>query len=81
MECCYRGEIDIKPELKNFLSYLIKKHLCVNEKAEGILTWIDNTNEQHENPIKRTLSHIKIILDTDNSLKAKAYLASSSLSR
>jgi hypothetical protein len=83
-ECCYREDNNVKPRLKKFMNYLMEKHLCIKQKAEIILSWINN-DDNHSNDIcrgnrtKRTLSHIKIVQDSDNSLKAKAYLSLSVL--
>lgn len=71
IECGFRGSDpgSTKQKLEIFLSYLKEQHLCVEEKAESIFKWLDKPGG------KRIISHLKIILDQDNSLKAKAYLA------
>jgi hypothetical protein len=65
-ECCYRGGVDIKARLEIFMEYLMEQRLCTQERADNVYSWIKNSG---------VLSHIKIVMNPDQSLKAKAYLA------
>jgi hypothetical protein len=84
LECCYRKGINVKPRLKKFLNFLMAQHLCIKEKTEIIFSWMNNTDDHsddisRDDRTKRTLSHIKIVMNSENVLKAKAYLSLSGL--
>ena len=81
LECCYRGGVNIKTRVEKFLDFLREQHLCINNKQEDILSWFQYPGEHLDRPSskhihqKKVLSHIKIVIDADNSMRAKAYLA------
>lgn len=83
MECCYRKRDDIKLKLIDFFDLLIELQLCTEENANVIIDWLSCEDKKEtsweKNDLKRNLSHIKIIIDKDNTASAKAYLSISNL--
>ena len=63
--------------LERLLNYLIDLNLCIKEKADRVMEWSHEPLEEDEdgNYIKRSLSHIKVVLHPDNSIEAKSYSA------
>jgi len=80
LECCYRQNINLNERVNKFLNYLTNQGLCVKEKASLIIKWIEDStistdNLENEGTFKKTLSHLKIFINPDKTLKAKAYLS------
>jgi hypothetical protein len=79
MECCFRNNDDTKPKLLEFFDLLIELNLCIEKNAKLIIDWLNGADKQEtywgKSGLKRGLSHIKIILDEDNTAAAKAYLS------
>jgi len=82
IECVYRKAESPNREqgtsdLQRLLNYLTGLNLCTKDKAEGIMEWINEPLEEHEDGtcVKRSLSHLKVVLNPDNSIEAKAYPA------
>lgn len=81
IECVYRESKSPNREqenidLKRLLDYLTGLNLCTKEKAELLMEWINEPLEECEdgNVVKRSLSHIKVVLHPDNAIEAKAYM-------
>lgn len=79
MECCFRNNDDTKPKLLEFFDLLIELNLCIEKNAKLIIDWLSGADKKEtfwgKSDLKRGLSHIKIILDEDNTAEAKAYLS------
>jgi hypothetical protein len=80
LECCYRQDINMNERLNKFLNHLINKGLCLKEKSAIITKWIESPtvitdNIENERIFKKSLSHLKIVLNPDKTLNAKAYLS------
>jgi hypothetical protein len=83
VECCYRQDINLNERLNKFLNQLINQGLCVKEKADIIIKWNEDPNGftdhfDDKRTFKKSLSHLKIVLNQDKFLKAKGYLSLSS---
>jgi len=80
LECCYRQGINMNERINKFLNHLINKGLCVKEKSAIITKWIESSagiidNIGNERIFKKSLSHLKIVLNPDKQLNLKAYLS------
>lgn len=80
IECVYKKRTVHEPgynNLERLINYLMDLNLCIKEKAKWITQWIHEPLEEDEdgNYINRSLSHIKVILNPDNSIEAKLYFA------
>lgn len=60
-------------EWKPFLDYLVAQGLCLPGKREGLLHYLTAENSAYG--IERGLHHIKVVLQGDRPLQAKAYLS------
>jgi hypothetical protein len=79
MECCFRNNDEAKPKLLEFFDLLIELNLCTKKNAKLIVDWLNGADKKKtswgKSGLKRGLSHIKVILDEDNTAAAKAYLS------
>lgn len=82
LECGYRKGTHTEPRIKSFLSFLTKEQLSTPENGNFIQEWIQGNQvpvifdfDLEKMQFHQSLSHIKIILNPDRSLKAKAYLS------
>lgn len=81
LECSFPGTGDTEIRIHELLIFLIDQQLAVPENAEIVQTWIRKPHSPipfncnlEEMANKRTLSHIKVIFNTNKPSKAKAYL-------
>jgi hypothetical protein len=83
IECVYREResknVNREPgsnNLQSLLGYLSGLNLCTKVKAEQLMGWINEPLEEYDDGIcvKRSLSHIKVVLHPDNAIEAKAYM-------
>jgi len=80
LECCYRQDINLNERINEFLNHLINQGLCVKENEAKIIKWVEDFNistNKLENgkTLKKSLSHLKIVLNPGKPLYAKAYLS------
>jgi hypothetical protein len=83
MECCHRQKGEITPRLINFFDLLIELQLCTQNHRNEIIDWLNRNNKKDtfwgKNSLQRGLSHIKVVLEEDNTASAKVYLSLSDL--
>ncbi len=79
MECCFRNDGDVKRKVTDFFDLLIELDLCTGKNAKQVMDWINCSGRGEmffkKKGLERGLSHIKIILNEDNTAAAKAYLS------
>jgi len=78
LEFCYTNHSNFMPGLSAFFDLLIELQLCNERNRDHILNWL-NVRENNQLPwvkrdLKKGISHIKIVLNEDNTAEAKIYL-------
>jgi hypothetical protein len=79
IECVFKDKKLDQAKISKLLDYLVDINLCSILQREKILSWFGHSYENVDSLeravlLLRTLSHLKITINPDNSVNAKAYL-------
>jgi hypothetical protein len=79
IECSFKKKKETRAKLLKFTDLLIELQLCSGKNAKAMIDWLGLGDRQEtfwgKEGLERGLSHIKIILDKDNTAAAKTYLS------